>query len=76
MSTRPVRDRSPSLATRLCRTSPVRGAAFWAAALLPFVHVPLLLAGVQSAADLWLYLGLLAVNAVALVLGHDHRGGR
>jgi hypothetical protein len=50
----------------------VRTLAFWIAIALPFLHVPLLLAGVGSPARLQAYLGLLAMNVVALRVGHDY----
>ena len=46
--------------------------AFWVAALLPAVYLPLLLAGVDSRSRFTLLLALLGLNAVALVLGHDY----
>jgi hypothetical protein len=52
-------------------TAPVRFIAFWVAVALPFLYVPLLfvgLGGERTAA----FVGLLLVNAVALVVGHDH----
>jgi hypothetical protein len=48
----------------------LRAAAFWTAVCLPFVVVALLAAG----AGLSLVAPLLAGNALALVVGHDHRG--
>jgi len=50
----------------------VRTVAFWIAVALPFLHVPLLLAGLGSPPRLQAYLGLLATNVVALGIGHDH----
>lgn len=52
----------------------IRTLAFWIAIALPFLHVPLLLAGVGSPARLQAYLGLLALNVLALRLGHGHHG--
>jgi hypothetical protein len=51
----------------------VRTLAFWLAVTLPFLHVPLLVAGVDSPARFGTYLGLLAVNVLALAVGHNHR---
>lgn len=51
----------------------VRAVAFWVAALLPIVYLPVLLAGIDSPTRLSVLVGLLALNAVALVVGHDHR---
>jgi hypothetical protein len=49
----------------------VQVVAFWAAIFLPFVYLPLLYGGLDG--ELWTFSGLLALNAVALVLGHDYR---
>jgi hypothetical protein len=51
--------------------APVRATAFWSAALLPPVYLPLLLRGV-SAENLPVILGLLALNALLFVVGHEH----
>jgi hypothetical protein len=53
-------------------TSPVRAIAFWLAVLLPFLHVPLLAAGVGTPGRLPVYLALVGLNAAALVVGHGH----
>lgn len=47
----------------------VRGIAFWTAILLPFTYVPLLLGDPPET----LFGTLLALNVVALVVGHGHR---
>jgi hypothetical protein len=82
MSTRslpelPAPNRHGSLAGRIVHHAPtrpiVRG-AFWAAIVLPFVHVPLLLAGVNTPGRLGGYLGLLTLNLVCLAVGHGHEG--
>jgi hypothetical protein len=78
MSTRtfptPAEDRSSTAAQlyRLAPTSPLRALAFWLAVLLPFLHVPLLVAGVGAPGRLPAYLGLVGLNAVALVVGHSY----
>lgn len=51
----------------------VEAAFFWAAVVLPFLHVPLLLAGVETPAETVAFAGLLGLNLVALVVGHRHR---
>ena len=51
--------------------APLRFVAFWLAVALPFLYVPLLAAGLDGARPT-VFVGLLVVNAVALVLGHDH----
>lgn len=52
-------------------TELVRVAAFWTAVVLPFVYLPLLADGLEG--DATLFGGLLALNAVALLLGHEYR---
>jgi hypothetical protein len=52
---------------------PVEALAFWAAVALPFVYLPLLFRGFDSATGAVTFLGLLLANFVALYLGHDHR---
>ncbi len=52
-------------------TELVRVVSFWTAVVLPFVYLPLLVGGLQG--DATLFGGLLALNAVALLLGHDYR---
>lgn len=50
----------------------VRVASFWAAIVIPFLHVPLLLTGIETPSETVAFLALLALNVVALVLGHSH----
>ncbi|WP_247001671.1 hypothetical protein [Halosolutus gelatinilyticus] len=57
----------PSLAT------PIRRTGFWAAIVLPFLYVPLLATGLSSSSETMTFLALLAVNLVALYVGHAHR---
>jgi len=71
----PVPAQAPTLLARLgeeLRVA-VEAAFFWAAIVLPFLHVPLLLAGVGTSAETLAFAGLLALNLVALVVGHRHR---
>ncbi len=51
---------------------PLRTVGFWAAVSLPFLHVPLLLTGLDSAADTLAFGVLLLLNLLALLLGHGH----
>jgi hypothetical protein len=53
---------------------PLTGAAFWAAITLPFLHVPLLASGLDSATSTVAFLVLLGLNVVALLVGHSYRG--
>ena len=52
-------------------TELVRVIAFWTAVVLPFLYLPLLFGGLEG--DATLFGSLLALNAVALLLGHDYR---
>lgn len=52
----------------------VRGLAFWTAVVLPFLYLPLLVGGLPGQEGLALG-GLLVVNIVALVAGHDYARG-
>jgi hypothetical protein len=52
---------------------PIRGIAFWTAIALPFLHVPLLLSGLDSGSTRAAFLALLACNALALLVGHSYR---
>lgn len=52
---------------------PVRAAAFWLAVALPFAYLPMLAGGIGTETELLTFAGLVAANAVALLVGHDHR---
>lgn len=54
----------------------VTAAGFWLGTLLPVVYVPVILAGIDSMSRLSLFVALLAVHALALVVGHDYSGSR
>ncbi len=45
--------------------------SFWAAIVLPFTYFPLLLGGLTGG-ELFLFVALVAINALAFVLGHDY----
>jgi hypothetical protein len=51
----------------------LRAGGFWAAVCLPFLHVPLLLTGLDSTGDAAAFAALLVANLLALVVGHGHR---
>ncbi|WP_152042073.1 hypothetical protein [Salinigranum salinum] len=51
--------------------APLRFVGFWAAVALPFLYLPLLISGLDGQETLVFGL-LLALNAVALVIGHGH----
>lgn len=50
----------------------IEAAFFWGAIVLPFLHVPLLLTGLSSTAELISFGVLVALNAVAIVVGHSY----
>ena len=53
--------------------TPVNRIAFWAAIALPFLHLPLLVSGLNSETKVLAFVFLLACNVVALLVGHpDH----
>lgn len=53
--------------------APITGFAFWAAVILPFLHLPLLLAtGLSSEPYTNAFVALLCANVVALLVGHSH----
>ena len=49
----------------------LRGVSFWAGILLPATYLPLLSGGLAEGEAL-LFMTLIAINAGALVLGHDY----
>jgi hypothetical protein len=49
---------------------PVQRAAFWAAIALPFLHLPLLVTGLESEGKTLAFALLIVLNVVALVAGH------
>lgn len=62
-----LEDVVPSLA------EPIRKAGFWAAIGLPLLYLPVLANGLSSSLEGALFLGLVALNLVALYVGHAHR---
>lgn len=71
-------DGPPSLLARLAPESTpgtLRALAFWAAVVLPFLHVPLLASGLDTPGEWYAFLALLGLNVGALYLGHGHDVG-
>ena len=60
----------PSLSSLLFR--PIKRLAFWSAIVLPFLHLSLLVGGLDSQSMTLAFITLLALNAVALYVGHPH----
>lgn len=56
-------------------TRPARAVAFWGAIALPFLNLGLLVRGLSDPSETVAFLVLLAVNVVALLVGHPHRSG-
>lgn len=52
--------------------STITGAGFWLGTLLPVAYLPVFLTGIDSISRLALLFGLVAVNVLALVVGHDY----
>lgn len=65
-----VRRSGRSLADRL--EGPLVAAAYWLAVGLPIGYLVLLLTGIDSHADLGVFLGLLAVHGIALIGGRNY----
>jgi hypothetical protein len=67
----------PSALTQIRATvsRAVAAVCFWLAIALPLIYIPLLTRGGESVGDVQTLGTLLAVNAVALVVGHTHRRG-
>jgi Cu/Ag efflux pump CusA len=65
--------RAASTVSQTIRTAlrNLRVASFWAAIVLPVTYLPLLAGGLTGGEAL-LFAALIAVNAGAFVLGHDH----
>lgn len=51
----------------------IRKVGFWTAIVLPFCYVPFLLYGLSSPLATLAFLVVLAINLVALYVGHAHR---
>jgi len=55
----------------LAISSTIRSISFWSAILLPLVYLPLLSGGLGPQTG-YIVLGLLALNLIALLVGHNH----
>jgi hypothetical protein len=73
----PANDRTPNGASAFAvsaagmAVAPLRFVGFWAAVAFPFLYLPLLMGGLEDG-ETAVFLGLLVVNALALVAGHGH----
>ena len=52
---------------------PIEAIAFWTAIVLPFLYVPLLFVGLETSAELAAFLGLVALNIVAFIIGQGYK---
>lgn len=62
---------TPSVSRFIVR--PIKQLAFWTAVVLPFMHLSLLVAGLESQSMVLSFVALLALNVVALYVGHPYR---
>lgn len=70
-----ARSRMPGLRTAASTAArPARAVAFWGAIALPFLNLGLLLRGLSTPSETFAFLALLAVNVLALLVGHPYRG--
>lgn len=58
----------PSVSTLVVR--PIRRLAFWSAIVLPFMHVSLLVSGLESRSTTLAFVALLVLNVVTVYVGH------
>jgi hypothetical protein len=65
-------DVRPRLAPLQSVGRPVIGLAFWAAIALPFLHLPLLITGLETTGLTAAFLLLLGLNVVALIVGQPY----
>lgn len=61
---------TPGSATVL---KPLEVAGFWAAVALPFLYLPLVVAGPSTSAEQTALAAMMLAHALSLVLGHRHR---
>jgi len=54
--------------------SPIKRIAFWTAIVLPFLHLSLLVTGLETQSTVLAFVGLVVLNVFALVVGHPHGG--
>lgn len=51
----------------------IRALSFWSAIVLPFLYIPLLVAGLDTVTRSIAFLGLLSLNIATLVISHSYR---
>jgi hypothetical protein len=70
LSNTPTLERTQTVTRSVLKPLQILG--FWSAVALPFLHIPLLLSGLETAPDTFAFLALFSVNVLALLLGHPH----
>lgn len=50
----------------------VTGLAFWSAIVLPFLYLPLLAYGLRNSSIMGVFVGLVALNVIAAIIGHRY----
>jgi hypothetical protein len=68
----PRRANSPLRNGWLTARRAAQATAFWSAVILPFLYLPLVVAGPQTAAEWTSVAALMVLHALALVVGHSH----
>lgn len=58
---------------RISLPTPLKASAFWAAVILPFCSLALLMNGMETTTHYLSLVLLVGANVVALVVGHDYR---
>jgi hypothetical protein len=55
---------------------PIEAIAFWAAVAMPFVYLPLLITGIETTSEGIAMVALIALHALALIVGRRYRAER
>ena len=55
---------------------PIEAIAFWAAVAMPFVYLPLLITGIDTTSEGIALVALIALHALALIVGRRYRADR
>ncbi len=58
---------------RFLIVKPLRVLSFWSAVCLPFLYLPLLGRGLETDAQIGVFMSLVALNLVVLITGHTYR---
>jgi len=66
-------ERAPLTTLRQRIERPIRFVGFWLSVALPFLYLPLLATGLDTVSRTVTFLGLLALNVIALAIGHSYQ---